>query len=242
MNAIVEIAAQAEDHLTRWGALTKMSGPALERLFNGPPGDALPWIRAAAEVGVAAAQIRLGHVLLDGAGTPPDRAQAYAWFLTAARTGDGAAMNMAGRCLENGWGVPRDLTAAAVWYQRSALRGHDWGQYNYAHMLFDGLGGIVRDPQAALSWYLKAAEQGHGRAMNLVARCMEQGWGTSPNHCAAIHWFRRSAEAGYHRAQHNYASILAEQGDFAGAAMWLSKAAAQGHAPSAEALAGLRTP
>ncbi len=131
---------------------------------------------------------------------------------------------MVGRCLENGWGATQDLEEAARWYLRSAEAGHDWGEYNYANMLFGGQG-IAQDHAEAVAWYRKAAVQGHSRAMNLLARCHEEGWGCGKNQALAADWYRRSAEAGYFRAQFNHGCILAEAGRNDDAAHWLRLAA-----------------
>ena len=48
--------------------------------------------------------------------------------------------------------------------------------------------------------------------MNLVARCLEEGWGVRADPAAARDWLRRSAEAGYFRGQFNYATVLAGEG------------------------------
>ena len=130
---------------------------------------------------------------------------------------------MAGRCHENGWGVPEDLRKAAECYRSSGEAGHDWGEYNFGNMLFDGRG-VPQDRVAALQWYLRAAHRGHGRAMNLAARCFEEGWGCGKAPAEAAEWYRRSAETGYFRAQFNYGVLLAQLGDGEAAAGWFSKA------------------
>ena len=48
---------------------------------------------------------------------------------------------------------------AAYWYRLSAAAGHDWGQYHFANMLFDGRG-VPIDRAAAFEWYGRAAWQG----------------------------------------------------------------------------------
>jgi len=83
-------------------------------------------------------------------------------------------------------------------------------------------------PQA-LGWYLRAARRGHGRAMNLIGRCLEEGWGCRRRRSSAVEWYRRSAESGYFRGQCNYALALAEQGLGASAAAWCWKAAVGGN-------------
>jgi TPR repeat protein len=203
--------------------LLRMTPDDLNALFSGDQAEAAAWVQLAATHGLAAAQVRLGRMLLDGTGVARDQAAALGWFKTAARSGDAEGMNMAGRCHENGWGTPKDNAVAADWYRRSAAAGHDWGEYNYANMLFDGLG-VPADPTQALAWYLKAAAQGHGRAMNQAARCYEEGWGTAKDHEAAARWYRKSADAGYFRGQYNYATLLATLRRFPEASHWFGKA------------------
>jgi TPR repeat protein len=91
-------------------------------------------------------------------------------------------------------------------------------------MYLDGRG-VKRDAAPAYLYYLKAAEQQHERAMSLVGRCCEEGWGTPRNLDAAADWYRRSAEAGYFRGQYNWASILLKAGRFEEAARWFERAA-----------------
>lgn len=208
--------------------LQRMKVHELKALLSGDPAEAARWVELAARHGLAAAQLRLGRMLLDGAGIAKDEAAALGWFKTAARSGDADAMNMAGRCHENGWGAAKDNTVAADWYRRSAEAGHDWGEYNYANMLFDGLG-IAADLPLAVEWYLKAAGQGHSRAMNQLARCYEEGWGVAEDHAIAADWYRRSAEGGYFRGQYNYASLLSLAERLDDAAGWFGKAAEAGN-------------
>ena len=112
-------------------------------------------------------------------------------------------------------------------------------------MLFDGRG-VVEDRAQALQWYLRAAHQGHGRAMNLAARCFEEGWGCAKAPAEAAEWYRRSAETGYFRAQFNYAVLLAELGEAGAAAEWFSRALAAGNPAIQQAilqvLGGTREP
>jgi TPR repeat protein len=207
--------------------LKRMTPRKLAALLSGDPAEAAPWVELAARQGLAAGQLRLGRMLLDGAGMAKDEAAALGWFKTAARSGDADAMNMVGRCHENGWGTAKDNVAAANWYRRSAEAGHDWGEYNYANMLFDGLGVPVDLPEA-LRWYLKACAKGHARAMNQAGRCHEEGWGTSRDLVAAADWYRKSAESGYFRGQYNHAAMLAARGRAEAAAGWYGMAAQGG--------------
>jgi TPR repeat protein len=207
--------------------LRRMKARELAALLSGDPAEAARWVELAARHGLAAAQLRLGRMLLAGTGVEKDEAAALGWFKTAARSGDADAMNMAGRCCENGWGTAKDNEAAAGWYRRSADAGHDWGEYNYANMLFDGLG-VPVDLPMAVEWYRKACAQGHARAMNQVGRCHEEGWGVVRDLAVAADWYRQSAEGGYFRGQYNHAAMLAAQGRAREAAGWYGKAAEGG--------------
>jgi uncharacterized protein len=221
-------AAAREASELRVRRLTRMSDRELRALLVGDPAEAAVWVRSAAEYGMAAAQLRLGRMLLEGTGVQRDEAQALSWFVRAAERGSAEASNMVGRCYENGWGVAVDLQLAAEHYRRSAEARHDWGQYNFGHMLFDGRGTPPDRPQA-LRWYLGAAQQGHGRAMNLIGRCLEEGWGCRQSHVDAVYWYRRSAESGYFRGQFNYASALLEQRRATLAAEWFWRSAVGGN-------------
>ncbi len=230
-------AAAAEQSQLRMIRLQDMNARQLRELLGGDPVEALPWVRTAAEYGVSAAQLRLGRMLLEGAGIGRDQPMALFWFRRAAEQGDAEAMNMVGRCLENGWGARVDFEAAAHWYQRSADGGHDWGEYNFGNLLFDGRG-VALDRERALEWYRRAARHGHSRAMNLIGRCAEEGWGCSKNPGDAFEWYRLSAEYGYFRGQFNYAAALAERGRLAEAAEWFWKAAEAGNEAMRQAIVG----
>src|ERR1700733_12976339 len=135
--ARVEAAEAGQQRMLR---LQRMSHYELRALLGGDPTEAAVWITSAAEYGLPAAQLRLGRMLLEGHGVTKNAALAIFWFRRAADQLDAEAMNMMGRCHENGWGTHPDLGTAAQWYRQSACREHDWGQYNFGNMLFDGLG------------------------------------------------------------------------------------------------------
>lgn len=238
-------ASAMEESQRRLEQLERMSYGSLHALLTGDRARAAASIRCAAECGLAAAQLRLGRMLLEGSEIERDDRAAFGWFSRAADQGDTEAMNMVGRCHENGWGVRVDLERAAARYRASAEGGHDWGQYNLGNLLFDGRG-TAPDPPQALRWYLRAASQGHGRAMNVVARCLEEGWGCRRSLDDAAYWYHQSARSGYFRGQFNHAVLLAERGLPESAADWFWKAAAGGDAQMrrtiAAALAASRHP
>jgi TPR repeat protein len=71
-----------------------------------------------------------------------------------------------------------------------------------------------------------AARRGHSRAMNLLGRCWEEGWGCAKSAEDAFYWYRESARAGCFRGQLNYAACLRDRGLDREAAEWFVKAAA----------------
>lgn len=233
-------AAALEQHQLRLERLRRLTPGQLYALLAGDPGEAAAWVRAAAESGMAAAQVRLGRLLLEGQGLGRDPRAAFGWFSRAAQQADADGMNMVGRCYEMGWGVAADLSLAAVYYRSAAEAGYDWAQYNLANLLFDGRG-VARDLRSAYLWLVRASQQGHARAMNLLARCLEEGWGCHRNRSEAGYWFERSAAAGYFRAQYNHAIELLRRGHRAQAAEWLWKAVLAGDAAMRRTVAQLLT-
>ncbi len=89
----------------------------------------------------------------------------------------------------------------------------------------------------AFTLYDRAARQGHERAMNLLARCYEEGWGVAADPATARAWYRRSAEGGYFRGQYNYASLLLADGRAGEAMAWFERAMAGAPAASRRSMA-----
>src|SRR5690348_18210522 len=98
-------AAALEESQHRLERLSQMSYGSLHALLGGDPAESAVWVRSAAECGLAAAQLRLGRMLLAGMGMERDEHAAFGWFARAAEQGDAEASNMVGRCYENGWGI-----------------------------------------------------------------------------------------------------------------------------------------
>ena len=190
-------------------------------VLAGPPEPAAAALHAAAQAGVAPAQLHYGQCLLDGRGVTANPAEALRWFHAAARAGEVAAINMVGRCLEQGWGTPADPAHAAPWYRAAAERGHDWGMYNLATLLTLGEGGVPRDKAEAFFWLRQAADLGHAKSINLLGGFYEHGWIVRINRTTARELYRKAAIGGDFRGQFNYARFLLQEGDLLGALHWL---------------------
>ena len=125
---------------------------------------------------------------------------------------------------------------AAPWVEAAAKYGIARAMVFWGQILLDGLGGVAQDHAAAADWFRIAAEAGETEGMNMLGRCLENGWGVAEDQAAAAGWFRRAAEAGLDWGQYNLGNMhfrgrgVAE--DRAEALRWDRRAAAQGHAKS----------
>ncbi|GBR50760.1 hypothetical protein AA11825_1766 [Acetobacter pomorum DSM 11825] len=168
-------------------------------------------------------QVLWGKILLNSVFVQPDPAQAFTWFSIAAQTGYGPAHNMLGRCYHFGWGVDQNLSQAVHHYAKAAEAGDEWGRYNLAILYMRGLG-LSQDLPKAFELFCIGAHNGHAKSMNIIARFYEEGWVIKKSKTIAFEWYRRSAESGDYRGRHNYATILAEQGQLSQALGWWEKA------------------
>ncbi|SKC74430.1 tetratricopeptide repeat protein [Paraburkholderia hospita] len=192
------------------------------------PRDAARWISTAAQAGFPAAQVVWGQLLLDGRGVGRDPGAAFTWFEKAAAAGAIEARNMVGRCYEQGWGVAPDPKRATEAFEIAARAGHVWGQVNLAQMLMRA--GDAADRPRCFALFKSAAESGatkpHLKAMNSLARFLEEGWAGPTDPAGAAYWYLRAAKLGDHWAQYNLATILFRQGDQEAADQWLRSAIA----------------
>ena len=131
---------------------------------------------------------------------------------------------MVGRCFENGWGAPV-IRSCRREYRASAAGGHDWGEYNFGNMLFDGRG-VACDRRPAL---VSACGFPGPRACDESARPLSRGGlGLRPERRGRRVLVLPVGAARIFRGQFNYAAVLAQHGHAAAAAIWYLKAAAGG--------------
>ncbi|MDE1177055.1 MAG: tetratricopeptide repeat protein [Edaphobacter sp.] len=185
--------------------------------------NSLSLVRAAAERGVAEAQLLYGQMLLEGRLVQRAPSDALHWFERAAKGGNVMAINMVGRCLDQGWGVARSPRMAMKWFRKAAEMGLDWGMYNLATLLVLGEGDVPEDRVLALYWLRKAIELGHVKSMNIVGGFYEDGWVVEKDLGQARELYQKAARGGDFRGQFNYARMLADGGDVVGALFWLKK-------------------
>jgi TPR repeat protein len=196
----------------------------LRTLLSRNPRQAVGSIRDAANTGMIGAQIIYGQMLLDGHHTERNETDAYSWFAKAAESGDLDALNMLGRCHENGWGTAPDFDRAAEYFDRAASGGHVWAKVNLAQILMRQ--GRPDDRTRCFALFQNAAAEGNLKAMNSLARFLEEGWAGVPDPVGATALYKRAAEAGDHWAQFNLATILLRSGEASAAMRWLKSAVA----------------
>ncbi|NDY93767.1 tetratricopeptide repeat protein [Ideonella livida] len=144
-----------------------------QRLADAPvdPGG----LRQAAEAGDAAAQLRLGEALLDGApGLPRDPALGHDWVLRAARQGLAEAQHIMGSLCLKGEGRPADLQGAVYWWGLAAAQGHADALCNMGLAHYRGEGTAVNRPQAR-QCFLRAAQGGNAAALHNLGILARQG-------------------------------------------------------------------
>ncbi len=198
-----------------------MSAEALAARLVEPGADRVALIRAAAEGGVAQAQLILGQMLLDGVELPADPRAAFGWFNRAAASHDMFALNMVGRCYELGWGVAVDPERAAECYRVAAGQGVAEAMYNHATQL-----ALRGEHAAALDWFRRAAgEPGliGAKAANYIGSFHEDGWAVAADRAEALRHYRIAAEGDDFRGQFNLARLLAEDGATEEALLWLGR-------------------
>ncbi|HFE36791.1 MAG TPA: sel1 repeat family protein, partial [Gammaproteobacteria bacterium] len=92
---------------------------------------------------------------------------------SAATQENAVAQNNLGVMYERGIEVKKDLTMARSWYEKSAKNAYRFAQFNYANLLFDGIGG-EKNTQQAIMWYKKAAAQNVEQAIAKLASLNEE--------------------------------------------------------------------
>src|SRR5580698_4697515 len=78
----------------------------------------------------------------------------------------------------------QDPRRAADWVFVAAVEGLPQAQLCYGRMLLEGTG-VSKDTAQALKWFRRAASTGDIDALNMVGRCLDNGWGAPEDPAAA---------------------------------------------------------
>lgn len=200
-------------------------------------GEAVRWLRKAAEAGHAFAMIYLGNAHSSAnpqvSGVAKDNAEALRWYRSAAETGEGEGLLAMGLVYVNGTGVIRDPAAALDWFRKAAATGNVKSIVNIGVMYRSGLG-VRKDYYEAVRWFRKAAEKGSEHGYSSLADMYQLGWGVRKDLREAMRLYRKAADKGDARAMVALGKFY-EQGngvrkDEWEAFHWYRKAADEGNA------------
>lgn len=145
---------------------------------------------AAAQRGHAIANYNLALLFLHGDGKPENPYRALAHMRFAAENNIVVAQYDLGTLYATGTGLPEnraDALEAARWIGRAAAAGHADAEFEYAVMLYRGMG-LEADRPKALSYLKSAAEKGLPMAQNRLARVLANGLGTNRDTLEAAIW------------------------------------------------------
>lgn len=157
-------------------------------------------LERAAYAGDAGAQLRLGHLYLQGSRmVAKNDLTAARWFQMAAAQGLADAQFTLGLMHYDGAGVPQDLVQAAGWYQLATQQGHAGAQVNLACMYIKGEGVPQYDAEAA-RLYALAAEKGHPGAQFNIGLVFANGKGVVQDLVKAHMWLSLAIAAGFRQA------------------------------------------
>jgi uncharacterized protein len=127
-------------------------------------GEALRWLRRAADAGLMQAQYNMGLLYESGRAVRKSLSEATAWFQRAAEQGHTDAQVSVATQYFLGHGAPKDYAKAAYWYREAANGGDVGAQYILASMYEKG-DGVAKDLRIAIYWYTRAAQQGDAVAL-----------------------------------------------------------------------------
>lgn len=197
-------------------------------------GEALEWLRKAAEQKNDRALCALGVFTLEGrGGLKADPDEAYRLFTQAAELGSVDGLCNQAYCLERGLGVKADPEKAVMLYtmllEKAPL---PQALYNLALCRLDGRG-IAQDSHAGVQLLVRAYNAGHAAASCELARCCAEGIGVKKNEALAAEILHVAAEYGSSEAQYTLARCYREgkgvKKDKSLAETYLKAAAANGH-------------
>jgi TPR repeat protein len=219
-----------------------------------PPsiGEALRWLRRAAEAGETAAQTQLGALALQGVsdkGTQglfrracqefdsirPDYKEAAHWCRLAAAAGSAEAKTLLGFIMTAGPEDYRDSAAGESLYREAAQAGWSRAQLGLAMALLRE--GTPESAAESLALLRPAAADGVAVAHHLQGMLSESGMVGSIDFTAAATSYKAAAELGYPPAQVRYGfALLLGRGvprNVFDAETWLRRAALSGDAQAA---------
>lgn len=159
----------------------------------GAAGQAIDWLRLAAESGRTQAYSDYAHALSDWVHGPGDLAEARHWYERAGEAGDGLSAAIAATMYIQGEGGEADPARGVELMAMGAELGAPSAMASYALLLFQGAPGLAADPVRAAQWARRGAEAGDGESQFLYAYALATGDGAAQDLQRAYYWTRRAA-------------------------------------------------
>lgn len=141
----------------------------------------------------AAAQFKLGQMLIEGRGVRRDAAAGLAMLVQAAESGEPHFQRMLGEQYAQGKVTVRDDELALRWFRKAADQGDGNGLLAVGRAYAEGRG-VAVDKAQAVRWYLAAAQTGIYDARLPLALAYHHGDGVPRDDRAAHLWATKALE------------------------------------------------
>lgn len=196
---------------------------------------AFHWNKAAAELGDAEAQARLGSQFIAGLGTAADAIQARIWFQASAEQGCAAGQFGLGAFYAGAVPGAADSRKAVDLFEKAAAQGNPLAKLSLALLLIGG----QADPVRAAKLLTEAAEANNTEAMFRLGELYRSRGFAGRNLKLAETWLRRAGTRGHTRALLGLACLMVEDlavPDYDSATIVLREAASRGDLGARRAL------
>jgi TPR repeat protein len=161
---------------------------------------AYEWLTKAAEQGHSRAQFNLGSIHLKGIGVPEDAKQAFQWYEKAVEGADPELLFNIGEVVEHEQARFNAWPFAVKCYRAAADAGHAKAQVTLGIRLLRGLG-VEERPDVGEHYIREAARQGEPKALYILAKMYEEGFGREPDAAEAVYLLYLAALEGHPAAQ-----------------------------------------
>ncbi len=178
----------------------------MEYYWNEEYESAFPYIRSAADQGLADAQLALGYMYEYGQGVEQSYEKAAEYYRSAADQGLADAQNNLGLLYENGQGVEQSYEKAAEYYRSAADQGLAEAQKNLGLLYANGQG-VEQSYEKAAEYYRSAADQGLADAQLALGYMYANGQGVEQSYEKAAEYCRAAADQGNAVGQNNLGDL-----------------------------------
>lgn len=204
--------------------------------------EALKLYKKAAELGYPKAMYRLAdHYLSESPDKDLNKGFQFVQQAVEADPNYAEAINMLGRCHDEGWGVEKNSANALPHFLKAASLGSATAMFNAAnYYLFSE--NPDKDLNRGFQFVQQAVEANptDAKAINMLGRCYDEGWGVTQNLEEAAKLYKKAADAGHATAMYHFGLCL-KQGlgvpeNAALAREFFEKAAQLGHTEAQQEL------